>query len=45
MTKFLDPKFSVPVGGDAFRAGWERIFGNKKPEPPKPEPQKPEPKK
>lgn len=24
--KYLDPKFSVQVGGDAYAEGWERIF-------------------
>lgn len=30
MTRFLEPKFSVSVGGKAFSDGWERIFGKGK---------------
>lgn len=29
MTKFLQPSFSVNVGGPAYSEGWERIFGKK----------------
>lgn len=29
MTKYLEPKFSVSVGGKAYSDGWERIFGKK----------------
>ena len=31
VTKFLEPKFSVGgASSDAYRDGWERIFGKKK---------------
>ncbi len=29
--KYLGSKFTVPLGGDAFAEGWERIFGKKWP--------------
>jgi len=32
MTKFMEKKFSVAVGGSAYSAGWERCFGQKTPE-------------
>jgi hypothetical protein len=30
--KYKDKKFDVPVGGDDYRDGWERIWGPKKEE-------------
>lgn len=33
MTKYLNDKFSVNVGSEAYRDGWERVFGKKDPEP------------
>jgi len=30
MTKYLNPSFSVHVGGKAYSDGWDRIFGKKK---------------
>lgn len=29
--KYTSKTFSVPVEGDAYREGWERIFGKKDP--------------
>jgi rubrerythrin len=29
VTKYLDPSFSVAVGSEAYRDGWDRIFGSK----------------
>lgn len=28
--KYLDPKFTVAVGGGAYAEGWERIFGKRR---------------
>jgi hypothetical protein len=30
MTKFMNPSFSVHVGGKAYSDGWEAIFGEKR---------------
>lgn len=30
MTKYLDDKFSVPLGGKKYRDNWEEAFGKKK---------------
>lgn len=30
---YQNKKFSVPVGTDAYRDGWERVFGKKEPPP------------
>lgn len=31
MTQYLNKSFSVPIGGEKFSAGWERIFGKPSP--------------
>ena len=29
MTEYLKDKFTVPLGGEKYRDGWERTFGKK----------------
>lgn len=29
MTEYLKKSFTVPLGGDGYAAGWERIFGSR----------------
>lgn len=27
--EYLKPKFTVPLGSEAYQEGWERVFGRK----------------